>query len=435
MDVLRIEGGRPLRGSIPISGAKNAALPLMTASLLSEDPIRFSSIPRLADIQTLTHLLESLGVTVTLDDQAQSPVMTLCAQSLTNTVAHYDLVRKMRASILVLGPLLARKHEATVSLPGGCAIGARPVDLHLMGLEKMGAQIELKEGYIHAKAPGGLRGADIAFPLVSVTGTENLMMAATLAKGTTRLLNAACEPEVVDLADCLIKMGADIQGAGTSVITIQGKSKLSGCFHHILPDRIEAGTFMMAAAATGGDVTLTHARMDCLDSVVAVLRDAGVIITQTPEGIRVQGPHTPLKPVHVTTEPFPGYPTDLQAQLMALMLRAEGNSTLTETIFENRYMHVPELIRMGADIRLDGRTAFIQGGLPLRGAPVMATDLRASVSLVIAALMAEGTTWIRRIYHLDRGYERIEEKLRACGARIDRLPDDEAETDPQSLRA
>lgn len=421
MDKLRIIGGQPLNGTIHISGAKNAALPLMTAALLTEESLKLSNFPRLADILTLTQLLEQLGVTVQITDSGSTPVATLTAKEITSMRAPYDLVRKMRASILVLGPLLARAGEAEVSLPGGCAIGARPVNLHIMGLEKMGANIRIEEGYVYAKAPQGLRGADITFPMVSVTGTENLMMAAALAKGTTRLINAACEPEVSDVANCLVAMGAQIDGIGTPILTIQGVDRLKGTEHRVLPDRIETGTYAMAVAATGGQVDLLNTSLDLLPTVHQMLAQTGIIFEPIANGFRVKAPQDRIKSIDIRTEPYPGYPTDLQAQLIALMSLATGASSICETIFENRFMHVPELCRMGADITLNGNTALVRGVPALKGAPVMATDLRASVSLVIAGLAATGETTISRIYHLDRGYEDIDNKLRACGAQIERF--------------
>ncbi len=425
MDRIRIRGGKALVGSIPVGGAKNAALPLMAASLLTDETLRLANIPHLADITTLANLLGTLGVEIALDGHAegghQGRVLALTARNIASTTAEYDLVRKMRASILVLGPLVAREGKAKVSLPGGCAIGARPVDLHLKGLEALGAKIELREGYVEALAPGGLKGARFVFPFISVGATENLMMAATLAKGTTVLSNAAREPEIGDLARCLIAMGAKIEGVDTDTLTIHGGTKLSGTTHSILPDRIELGTYAMAAAATGGDVELIGGRSDLIASAATVLTQAGVTIEDTPRGIRVRRTNAPLVGVDVMTEPFPGFPTDLQAQMMALLTTAEGASMITETIFENRFMHVPELRRMGANINLHGGSAMVRGVPKLTGAPVMATDLRASVSLVIAGLVAQGETIVNRVYHLDRGYERLEAKLAACGADIERV--------------
>jgi UDP-N-acetylglucosamine 1-carboxyvinyltransferase len=426
MDKIRIRGGKPLKGAIQIGGAKNAALPLMTASLLTDETLTLVNIPHLADIATLANLLGTLGVEIALDGHAPNGghagrALALTARKLTSTTAAYDLVRKMRASILVLGPLVAREGRARVSLPGGCAIGARPVDLHLKGLEQLGAKIELKEGYVEAAAPGGLNGARIVFPFVSVGATENLMMAATLARGQTVLVNAAREPEVADLAHCLVAMGASISGIGTDTLTIDGGAKLHGARHTILPDRIELGTYAMAAAITGGDVELIGGRLDLIQAAADVMAGAGVAFAPTERGLRVHRMSAALTGVDVMTEPYPGFPTDLQAQMMALLSSAEGASMVTETIFENRFMHVPELRRMGANINLHGGSAMVRGVPFLTGAPVMATDLRASVSLVIAGLAARGETTVARVYHLDRGYERLEEKLSACGAEIERL--------------
>jgi UDP-N-acetylglucosamine 1-carboxyvinyltransferase len=415
MDRIRITGGAPLAGTINISGAKNAALPLMACGLLTDERLVLSNVAKLADLQTMAELLAQHGIAVVPDGRTLS-----LGGRITNTEAPYDIVRKMRASILVLGPLLARCREARVSLPGGCAIGARPVDLHLKGLEAMGAQIKLEGGYIDAAAPTGLQGAAIIFPFVSVGATEHLLMAATLADGTTTLQNAAREPEITDLAKCLTAMGANIQGAGTDTITIEGVKTLHGASHDILPDRIETGTYACAAAITGGRVFLENARAEDLGAVLAALREAGIIITEAENGFWVERANG-LHGVDVKTEPFPGFPTDMQAQFMALMAVAEGASMVTETIFENRFMHVPELNRMGARINAHGSSAIIRGVKTLSGAPVMATDLRASVSLVLAGLAAQGETIISRVYHLDRGYESVEQKLAACGARIERL--------------
>ena len=428
MDRIRIRGGEPLSGTIPIGGAKNAALPLMTAALLSEEPLTLRHVPVLADITTLSHLLVQHGAAVTMVG-ARTPhehghALKIDARNIISTTAPYDLVRKMRASVLVLGPLLARCREARVSLPGGCAIGTRPVDLHIKGLEALGAKIELKQGYIHAQAPQGLKGAQFIFPKVSVGATENLLMAASLAEGETVLVNAAREPEIVDLAICLNAMGAKITGAGSDRITITGVKKLHGAEHTVVPDRIEIGTYLMAAAITGGTVELAGARYDLVAAVAKTLDGAGVEVAETNRGISVRRRNGELKGVDVMTEPFPGFPTDLQAQMMALMSKAEGAAMITETIFENRFMHVPELCRMGANINVHGASAMVRGVLHLTGAEVMATDLRASVSLVLAGLAAEGETIVNRIYHLDRGYERVEEKLAACGAEIERLTDD-----------
>ncbi len=425
MDRIRIRGGRPLEGTIAIGGAKNAALPLMTASLLTEETLTLTNLPRLADITTLQHLLVQHGVSMTIAGseagEERGHVVDLTARRIASTTAPYDLVRKMRASILVLGPLVARCGHARVSLPGGCAIGTRPVDLHLKGLEKLGATIELKTGYIEASAPKGLRGAEIVFPVVSVGATENLLMAATLAEGETTLVNAAREPEVADLANCLVAMGADIEGIGTDRIRVRGVKRLHGARHRVIPDRIETGTYLMAAAITGGSIRLEGADYGSIEAVAKVLEGAGVEITAFEGGVHVRRANGQLTGVDVMTEPFPGFPTDMQAQMMALMTMAEGAAMITETIFENRFMHVPELCRMGANINVHGSSARVRGVSRLAGAPVMATDLRASVSLVVAGLAAEGETIVNRVYHLDRGYEHLEEKLAACGADIERL--------------
>ncbi len=425
MDRIRIRGGRPLEGKIPIGGAKNAALPLMTASLLTEETLVLKNLPRLADITTLSHLLVQHGASITMNGAepggAHGHVLELTARRIASTTAPYDLVRKMRASVLVLGPLLARCGQARVSLPGGCAIGTRPVDLHLKGLERLGAVVELRQGYIEASAPKGLTGAEVVFPIVSVGATENLMMAAALAQGETTLVNAAREPEIVDLARCLTAMGADIEGAGSDRIRIRGVKRLCGARHSVIPDRIETGTYMMAAAITGGAVELVGAVLASVAAVGRALEGAGVEVSETPHGIHVRRRNGRLAGVDVMTEPFPGFPTDLQAQMMAVMTTAEGAAMITETIFENRFMHVPELCRMGANINVHGASAMVRGVPRLTGAPVMATDLRASVSLVLAGLAAEGETIVNRVYHLDRGYEQLEEKLAACGADIERL--------------
>ena len=418
MDSIRITGGTPLSGTIPISGAKNAALPLMTCGLLTDERLILSNVAKLADLKTMAELLAQHGIAVE-PASADGRRLSLGGR-ITNTLAPYDIVRKMRASILVLGALLARCREARVSLPGGCAIGTRPVDLHLKGLEAMGAVITLEAGYIDATAPSGLHGAEIIFPFVSVGATENLLMAAALADGVTILRNAAREPEISDLARCLTAMGAKIAGAGTDTITIEGVAALHGAEHAILPDRIETGTYACAAAITGGEVFLENARADDLGAVIALLSQAGVEITPTNAGFWVKR-RNGLSGVDVMTEPYPGFPTDMQAQFMALMALADGASMVTETIFENRFMHVPELNRMGARINAVGSSAIIRGVTKLSGAPVMATDLRASFSLVLAGLAAEGETIINRVYHLDRGYESVEQKLAACGARIERL--------------
>ena len=419
MDSIIVSGGRPLNGEIAIGGAKNACLALMPAALLSDEPLTLTNAPRLADIATMRQLLESLGCEVAALQQGRA--LTIGAETVASRLAHYDIVRKMRASILVLGPLLAREGEAVVSLPGGCAIGARPVDLHLAGLEAMGATLELRDGYVHAAAPGGLKGTRFVFPMVSVGATENLMMAATLARGTTVLENAACEPEIVDLADCLTAMGARIAGAGTPTITIEGVDRLHGATHRVVADRIELGTYMIAAAITGGDVLLKGGTRGLVAALADLMEQAEVAVVEAPEGLAVRRRNGRIGPMRVTTAPFPGFPTDLQAQLMALLTQADGESVIEETIFENRFMHVPELARMGARIRVQGGEARVTGATALRGAPVMASDLRASASLILAGLAAEGETTVSRVYHLDRGYERVEEKLSACGARIERL--------------
>ena len=425
MDRLRIIGGVPLEGTIPIGGAKNAALPLMAASLLSDETLRLENVPDLADVAAMANLLAQHGVDI---ERGEWPgpgdgCLELSAAHITSVTAPYDLVRKMRASVLVLGPLVARCGRARVSLPGGCAIGTRPIDLHINGLRKFGVEIELSGGYVEARAPKGLHGAEIVFPFVSVGATEQLLMAATLAEGESVLINAAREPEIGDLAECLVKMGARIDGVGSDRLHVTGVGRLHGAVHRIIPDRIETGTFIMAAAATGGDVRLTHTRPDFVTAVIRRLDGAGIELTTAEDSIRVRRRGDGLDGVDVTTEPYPGYPTDLQAQFMALMTTARGVSLITETVFENRFMHVPELARMGANITVQGASALVRGVPRLIGAPVMATDLRASVSLVIAGLVAEGETVINRVYHLDRGYERLEDKLAACGARIERLRD------------
>ena len=417
MDRIRIVGGRPLKGSIPISGAKNAALPLMAACLLTDKPLTLTNLPALADIKTLSSLLEQHGVKVTQGDHQ----ITMEAKEIPNTVAPYDIVRRMRASVLVLGPLLARFGNAVVSMPGGCAIGTRPIDLHLSALEKMGAKIHIGRGYIHAEAPKGLKGANVRFDKVSVGATENVLMAATLAKGETVIDNAAREPEVTDLAKCLAAMGAKIEGLGTEKLVVKGVPRLEGTTHKIVADRIEAGTYAMAAAITHGDLTLEGAEAEHLAALSEVLRKTGAKIEESKTGIRITG-NGAIAGADVITEPFPGFPTDLQAQYMALMAVSDGAAMITETIFENRYMHAPELSRMGANITIHGSSALVRGVKNLYGAEVMATDLRASSSLVLAGLVAEGETVINRIYHLDRGYENLERKLSACGAEIERLP-------------
>ena len=428
MDKIRIRGGKPLNGTIRISGAKNAALPLMAACLLTDEPLVLSNVPHLADITTMANLLGQHGAQVSLEGHEGNGghagrVMSLTAKDITSTTAPYDLVRRMRASVLVLGPLVAREGIATVSLPGGCAIGTRPVDIHLAGLEALGAEIEVESGYIRATARDGLRGAKFAFPKVSVGATENLLLAASLAKGRTVLENAAREPEITDLCECLIAMGAKIEGVGSDTLVIEGVDRLHGARHAIMPDRIEAGTYAMAAAITGGTVELEGARLSHLDAAAQQLRHTGTTIETRNGGVYVSRANTALKAADVETDPYPGFPTDLQAQFLALMTVAEGASVVTETIFENRFMHVPELHRMGANITLQGRSALVRGVESLTGAPVMASDLRASASLVIAGLAAEGETEVRRIYHLDRGYERLEEKLRLVGADVERVED------------
>ena len=426
MDRIRIKGGRQLKGDIRISGSKNATLPLMVTALLSDKKLVLHNVPRLADITTMIQLLAQHGVEIDSgageNGHAHGTTLTLQARKISSTTAPYDIVRKMRASVLVLGPLLAREGEARVSLPGGCAIGARPVDLHIAGLKAMGAEIDIDGGYMVARAPKGLRGARYTFPKVSVGATENLMMAAALAKGTTVLDNAAREPEITDLAECLTKMGVPINGIGTETLTIEGVAQLKAATHTVIPDRIETGTYAMAVAMTAGDVELVGARLDLMEAAAQSLRAAGVVLEKTNRGVHVSRANG-LHGVDVMTEPYPGFPTDLQAQMMALMTRAEGASMITETVFESRFMHVPELSRMGANVTIHHESALVRGVPKLRGADVMATDLRASVSLAIAALAAEGDTTLHRVYHLDRGYERLEEKLAACGADIERLKD------------
>jgi UDP-N-acetylglucosamine 1-carboxyvinyltransferase len=427
MDRIRIRGGRPLRGQIQISGAKNAALPLMATCLLTDQEVRLDNVPDLADIATMTHLLVQHGVEVTTKLNTKQRSLILNGAGVNDTTAPYDLVRKMRASVLVLGPLVARHGQARVSLPGGCAIGTRPVDLHIKGLQQLGAEIELKDGYVVASAPKGLRGAEVTFPKVSVGATENLLMAACLAKGETVLINAAREPEITDLAHCLIGMGAKIEGIGSNTLRISGVDRLGGTTHRVVADRIEAGTYAMAAAITGGELDLLGVNHDLIAAAAASLAQAGVEIRETEQGLHVSRANRPLTGVDVMTEPYPGFPTDLQAQMMALMTTADGASMITETIFENRFMHVPELTRMGASINVHGSSAMVRGVKKLTGAPVMATDLRASVSLVLAGLAAEGDTVLNRVYHLDRGYEKLTQKLSACGAEIERLQDAAAE--------
>ena len=419
MDAILVTGGSELQGEIPIAGAKNACLTLMPATLLSEEPLTLTNAPRLSDIKTMTTLLESFGSEVSAMQDGK--VLIMSSQNLENLTADYDIVRKMRASILVLGPLLAREGRAVVSLPGGCAIGARPVDLHLMAMRALGAEIELHDGYIHAKATQGLKGAVIEFPFVSVGATENAILAASLAKGTTVLKNAAREPEIVDLVSCLIAMGAEIGGEGTSTITIQGVHRLHGATHRVVTDRIELGTYMLAPAFTGGEIECLGGKIELLSTFCEKLDESGIIVEQTENGLKIKRSNTGLKAINVKTEPFPGFPTDLQAQMMALLCTATGTSVLEEKIFENRFMHAPELSRMGAKIDVNGGVATVTGVDRLKGAPVMATDLRASVSLILAGLAAQGETLINRVYHLDRGYERVEEKLSNCGAKIERV--------------
>jgi len=424
MDRILIRGGQPLKGRICISGAKNAALTLMPCALLTDEILELQNLPRLADVDSFMHLVNQLGVSTMVkgskDAAEYGRVMTLKASEITSTVAPYDIVRKMRASILVLGPMLARAGEATVSLPGGCAIGNRPIDLHLRALQALGAEIELAAGYVKAIAPaGGLKGGRISFPVVSVGATENALMASVLAKGTTVIQNAAREPEITDLAECLVAMGAKIDGIRSDTLVVEGVDRLHGATYAVMPDRIEAGSYACAAGITGGDLELVGARRDTMQATLAALSDAGLIIEDTDEGIRVAA-NGGVKPVSLSTAPFPAFATDMQAQLMAMVTLAGGTSLLTETIFENRYMHVPELNRMGAEIEVRGRSAVVRGVGHLVGAPVMATDLRASMGLVIAGLAARGETQVNRIYHLDRGYERLEEKLQAVGADIER---------------
>ncbi len=429
MDRIRIVGGQRLTGTIPISGAKNATLPLMIASLLTADTLVLDNVPHLADVSQLQQILGNHGVDIMIagkrpgENGHNGRTLHISAKNIVDTVAPYELVSKMRASFWVVAPLVARMGEAKVSMPGGCAIGTRPVDLLIMALEKLGAEIEIEAGYVIARAKKGLRGGTIDFPKVTVGGTHTALMAASLARGTSVIENAAREPEIGNLADCLNAMGAKISGAGTSRIIVEGVDRLNGARHAVLPDRIETGTYAMAVAMTGGDVLLQNARPELLQSALDVLTQTGVVVTPTNEGIRIARNGAALAPVDVSTAPFPGFPTDLQAQLMALMSRANGTSHITETIFENRFMHVQELARLGARIKLNGDTATIEGVQRLKGAPVMATDLRASVSLVIAGLAAEGETTVNRVYHLDRGFERLEEKLAACGAAIERISD------------
>jgi UDP-N-acetylglucosamine 1-carboxyvinyltransferase len=427
VDRIKITGGAKLHGSIPISGAKNAALPLMITSLLTPNTLELENVPRLADVQTLLRILANHGVDYAINgkrpgERAETgQTLRLTAASIVDTTAPYELVSKMRAGFWVIAPLLARMGAARISLPGGCAIGTRPVDLLIMALERLGAVIDIEAGYVVAKAPRGLKGADIEFPKVTVGGTHTALMGAVMADGTSVIHNAAREPEVVDLAQCLTAMGGRIEGAGSSTITVHGVTALSGAHHSVLPDRIETGTYAMAIAMTGGDVLLEGARPDLLQSAIDAITEAGAEVSATNEGVRVKRNGQGLLPVDVTTNPFPGFPTDLQAQFMALMSHAKGTSRIRETIFENRFMHVQELARLGARIRLDGDAAYVEGVERLKGAPVMATDLRASVSLVIGGLAAEGETLINRVYHLDRGFEGLETKLSRCGANIERL--------------
>jgi UDP-N-acetylglucosamine 1-carboxyvinyltransferase len=426
MDRIIIRGGNRLEGRIPISGAKNAALTLLPCALLTDEPLTLRNLPRLADVDSFGHLLNQLGVSTTVEGARADEfgrVMTLRASNIGSTVAPYDIVRKMRASVLVLGPLVARSGEATVSLPGGCAIGMRPVDLHLKALEALGAELEIAAGYVKARAPdGGLRGGTIRFPFVSVGATENALMAAVLANGTTTIENAAREPEITDLAMLLIAMGAEIEGLRTDTLVVHGKPRLHGATYSVMPDRIEAGSYACAAMITGGSLELVGAKKETMPSILSGLEDAGAIVEDTADGIKVSADGA-IRPLSLSTAPFPAFPTDMQAQFMAMLTRANGTSLLTETIFENRYMHVPELQRMGADIEVRGRSAVVRGVEGLVGAPVMATDLRASMSLVLAGLAAEGQTEVNRVYHLDRGYERLEEKLQAVGADIERNSD------------
>jgi UDP-N-acetylglucosamine 1-carboxyvinyltransferase len=427
MDRIQITGGRTLNGTIPISGAKNAALPLLIASLLTEDRLTLKNVPNLADVNLLVRILRNHGVDLAVDGKRPGQAMHLgetfhlTARDIVDTTAPYEMVSRMRASFWVLGPLVARMRQARVSLPGGCAIGTRPVDMHLTGLKALGAEIDIDAGYVVARAPKGLKGAHIVFPKVSVGATHQVLLAAALAKGETVIENAAREPEIGDVADCLVKMGVKIDGIGSSTLRIQGRDRLEGAVHTVVPDRIETGTFAFAVAATGGSVTLEGAKLMHLKNALDVLAETGTRVEEVANGIRVTRNGGAIDPISIETQPFPGFPTDLQAQLMALLTRATGTSVIRETIFENRFMHVQELARLGADIHLHGDTATVKGVKTLKGAPVMATDLRASVSLVIAGLMAEGTTTINRVYHLDRGFEQLEQKLTRCGADIERI--------------
>lgn len=418
MDSILIRGGKPLRGEIAISGAKNAALPLMAATLLTDQPVTLTNVPDLMDIATMSALLAEFGCQTS---QKGEGVMSFHTPQVIGTLAPYDIVRKMRASVLVLGPLLARTGEATVSLPGGCAIGTRPVNVHIEGMEALGASIEIEGGYIRATAPDGLKGATVTMPFVSVGATENLLTAAVLAQGTTVLENAAREPEIANLIDLLVAMGAKITGRGTDRLTVEGVASLHGTEHAVIPDRIETGTYAVAAAITGGDILLKGAHHDIVEAILTPLQKSGASVDVLDNGIRVRREGAGILGVDVMTQPYPGFPTDMQAQIMALMSISHGAAMITETIFENRFMHVPELARMGADITVHGASALVRGVRRLNGAPVMATDLRASVSLVLAGLAAEGETQVNRVYHLDRGYERLEEKLSACGADIERV--------------
>lgn len=419
MDSIVVKGGTPLNGQIQIAGAKNTSLKLITAAILTDEPLTLTNVPRLADIRTISDVMTSLGVEIAQLEGGR--VMVMSAANLTSHKAEYDLVRKLRASFQVLGPLLARTGEAIVSLPGGCAIGARPVDIHLEALEKLGAMVELRDGYVHATAPNGLKGCEMTFRFASVGATENAMAAATLAKGTTVIKNAAREPDTVALANCLNAMGAQIEGAGTDTLTITGVDRLHGSTQEVLTDRIEMGTFMVAPMIAGGSVELLGGRLDLVPCFSEKMVAAGAIIEETPMGLKVTKGDDPILPVDAKTEPFPGFPTDLQAQFMAMMCLSNGTSVLEETIFENRFMHAPELLRMGANVEVQGGIAKVHGVDRMKGAPVMATDLRASVSLILAGLAAEGETIVSRVYHLDRGYERVEEKLGAVGAQIERV--------------
>ncbi|MCE3288884.1 MAG: murA [Caulobacter sp.] len=427
MDSIAITGGTPLNGEIPISGAKNSAIKLMVASLLTDEPLRLTNMPRLRDTRFLGQLLQHLGTQIIEGEGPNGPESVLHTKTIRSHFAPYDLVRQMRASFNVLGPLVARNGQAKVSLPGGCAIGGRPVDLHLKAIEALGVTIDLHEGYVYAQAPRGLKGATIDFPIVSVGATEHAMLAAVLAKGVTTLNNAACEPEIVDLADCLNAMGAQVEGAGTPTIVITGVKKLHGATHAVITDRIEAGTYAVAAAMAGGEVRLTNTRADLMEALLVKLEEAGVGVTRLNDGVVIKRNGARLKAVDIDTAPYPGFATDLQAQFMTLMTLAEGESVIRETIFENRFMHVAELKRLGADITVSGSEARVRGTERLEGAQVMATDLRASVGLVIAGLVASGETTVSRVYHLDRGFERLENKLNACGAQVRRIHGDSVE--------